>query len=92
MDLWIQLRTLTYEVPGSNALAATVLSLSKTPYPHCLVPQRGLKAVSSLIVFSKSDLLSYSLGKMNSNLKYLVMSKVGFGTNVYLCGHFRVRY
>ena len=46
---WIRRRTLTCEVPGSNPLAAAVVSLGKALYPHCLVLRRGLKAVGPLV-------------------------------------------
>ena len=42
---WIRPRTLNREVPGSNLLAAAVVSLGKALFPHCLVPQKGLKGI-----------------------------------------------
>ena len=46
---WIRPRTLNCEVPGSNLLAAAVVPLGKTHYPHCLGPRKGLKAVGPLV-------------------------------------------
>ena len=46
---WIRPQALDREVPGSNLLAAAVVPLGKTLYPHCLVPQKGLKAIALLI-------------------------------------------
>ena len=46
---WIRPRTLNHEVPGSNLLAAAVVPLGKALYPHCLVPQKGLKAGGPLV-------------------------------------------
>ena len=46
---WIRPQTLDREVPGSNLLAAAVVPLGKTLYPHCLVPRKGLKAVGPLV-------------------------------------------
>ena len=46
---WIRPRTLNQEVPGSNLLAAVVVLLGKALKPHCLVPQKGLKAVGPLV-------------------------------------------
>ena len=48
MAQWIRPWTLSREVPGSNLLAAAVVPLGKALYPHCLVPQKGLKAVGPL--------------------------------------------
>ena len=48
MAQWIRPQTLNREVPGSNMLSMAVVPLSKAIYPHCLVPQKGLKAVSPL--------------------------------------------
>ena len=50
MAQWIRPRTLNREVPGSNLMAAAVLPLGKTLYPHSLVPRKGLKAVDPLVV------------------------------------------
>ena len=49
MAQWIRLLALNREVPGSNLLAAAVVPLGKTLYPHCLVPWKGLKAVGPLV-------------------------------------------
>ena len=50
MAQWIRPWTLNHEVPGSNLLAAAVpVSMGKALYPHCLVPQKGLKAVGPLV-------------------------------------------
>ena len=49
MAQWIRPQTLDREVPGSNLLAAAVVPLGKTLYPHCLVPRKGLKAVGPLV-------------------------------------------
>ena len=49
MAQWIRVRTLNCEVPGSNLLAAAVVSLGKALYPHCLVPWKGLKAIAPLV-------------------------------------------
>ena len=48
MAQWIRPWTLNREVPGSNLQAVAVVSLGKALYPHCLVPQKGLKAVGFL--------------------------------------------
>ena len=40
--------TLTKWVVGSNPLPITVVPLGKALIPHCLVPQRGLKAIGPL--------------------------------------------
>ena len=50
MAQWIRPQTLNCEVPSSNLLAAAVVPLGKALYPHCLVPQKGLKAVGPLVV------------------------------------------
>ena len=50
MAQWIRPQTLNCEIPGLNLLAAAVVPLGKTLYPHCLVPRKGLKAVGSLVV------------------------------------------
>ena len=41
--------TLNREVPSSNLLAAAVVPLGKALYPHCLVPQKGLKAIGPMV-------------------------------------------
>ena len=46
---WIRPWTLNREVPGSNLLTAAVVPLAKAPYPHCLVPWKGLNAIGPLI-------------------------------------------
>ena len=51
---WIKSQTLNREVPGSNLLAATVVLLSKALYPHCLVPQKGHKAIGPLVACLKA--------------------------------------
>ena len=43
---WIEMWTFLQEVFCTNLPAATVESLGKALYPHCPVPQKGLKAVS----------------------------------------------
>ena len=48
MAHWIRPWPLSHEVPGSN-LAVAVVPLGKACYPHCLVPQKGLKAVGPLV-------------------------------------------
>ena len=48
MAQWIRPQILNGEVPGSNLLAAAVVPLGKALYPHCLVPQKGLKAIGPL--------------------------------------------
>ena len=48
---WIRPWTLNCEVPGSNQLAVAVVPLDKALYPHCLVPQKGLKAVGTLAAY-----------------------------------------
>ena len=45
MAQWIRPRTLNHEDSGLNLLAAAVVPLGKALYPHCLVPQKGLKAI-----------------------------------------------
>ena len=45
---WIRPRTLNREVPGLN-LASAVVPLGKALYPHCLVPQKGLKAIGPVV-------------------------------------------
>ena len=42
MAQWIRPWTLNRVVPGLNLLAAAVVPLGKAPYPHCIVPQKGL--------------------------------------------------
>ena len=44
-------KTLNREVPGSNLLVAAVVSLGKALYPHCPVPQKGLKAFGPLVAW-----------------------------------------
>ena len=46
---WIRPRNLNREVPGSHLLAAAVVPLGKTLYPHCLVRWKGLKALGPLV-------------------------------------------
>ena len=46
---WIGPLTLNCEVPGSNLLAVAGVSVGKAPYPHCLVPRKGLKAVGPIV-------------------------------------------
>ena len=46
---WIRPRILNREVPGSKLLAAALVPLGKALYPHCLVPQKGHKAISTLV-------------------------------------------
>ena len=46
---WVRQRTDIREVPGLNLLAAAVVLLGKTLYPHCPVPQKGLKAIAPLV-------------------------------------------
>ena len=38
MVQWIRPSTFNHKVSGSNLLAATVMPLGWTLYPHCLVP------------------------------------------------------
>ena len=45
MAQWIRPQTPNCAVPGSNLLAAAVVTLGKALHPHCLVPQKGFKAV-----------------------------------------------
>ena len=49
MTQWIRPQTLNREVPASN-LAEAIVPLGKALYPHCLVPQIGLKVVGPLVV------------------------------------------
>ena len=49
MAQWIRPQTLNHEILGSNLLTAAVVPLDKALYPHCLVPQKGLKAIGSLV-------------------------------------------
>ena len=49
MAQWIRPWTLNREVPSSYLLAAAVVPLGKALYPHCLVPQKGLKAYKQLV-------------------------------------------
>ena len=49
MAKWIRPWNINREVPGSNLLAAVVMPLGKALYPHCLVPQKGLKATGPLV-------------------------------------------
>ena len=49
MAQWITPQALNHEVSGSNLLAAAVVPLGKTIYPHCLVPRKGFKAVGPLV-------------------------------------------
>ena len=46
---WVRPCTLNHEIPGSNLLAAAVVPLDKALYSYCLVPQKGLKAVGTLV-------------------------------------------
>ena len=59
MAQWI--RTLILEVPGSNLLAVSVMLLGMTPYPHCLVPRRGLNAIGALVDYSQA---AFSISKI----------------------------
>ena len=45
MAQWIRPQTLNREVPGSNLLVGAIVPLDKALYHHCLVPQKGLKAI-----------------------------------------------
>ena len=54
---WLRLFTLNPEVPSSNLHVTAVVPLGKTQYPHCLVPQRGLEAISPLVAYSQAALL-----------------------------------
>ena len=51
MAQWIRPQTLNREVPGLNLLAAAVVPLGNALYPHCLVPQKALKAVGPLVAY-----------------------------------------
>ena len=46
---WIRPQTLNREVPGSNLQAAADVLLGNALHPHCLVPQKGLKAIGPLV-------------------------------------------
>ena len=47
---WIRLRTLNRKVSSlNNLLAWAVVPLGKALYYHCLVPRKGLKAVSQMV-------------------------------------------
>ena len=45
MAQWIRPWTANLEVPSLNLCAAAVVHLGKALYPHCLVPQKGLKVI-----------------------------------------------
>ena len=45
MAQWTRPQTLNHEDHGSNPLAASEVPLGKALYPHCLVPQKGLKVM-----------------------------------------------
>ena len=49
MAQWIRPWTLNCEFSGSDLLAVAVVPLGKALYPHCLVPQKGLKAMGLLV-------------------------------------------
>ena len=49
MAQWIRPWALNREVPGSNLMAAAVVLLGKSLYPHCLVPWKGLKPIGPLV-------------------------------------------
>ena len=51
---WIRPQTLNRDVPGLNMRAAAVVPLGKALYPHCLVPQKGLKAIGPLVACLKA--------------------------------------
>ena len=46
---WIRPQTLNREVPSSNLQGVAVVPFGKALYPHCLVPQKGLKAIGPLV-------------------------------------------
>ena len=49
--------------PGLNLLAAAVVPLGKVLYPHCLVPQKGLKAVGPWLLGLKQ--LAFLVARLN---------------------------
>ena len=57
MAQWIRPRTLNHEDPGSNLLAAAGVPLGKALYHHCLVHQKGLKAVGPLVACLNKQLV-----------------------------------
>ena len=65
---WVRPHTLNREVPGSNLLAAAVVSLDKALSSHCLVPRKGLKVVGPLIacLFKQLAFLVARLNKSKS--------------------------
>ena len=48
--IWDQRLFYTQEIPYWHLSVIAVAALSKTPYPYCLVPRKGLKAVGPLDV------------------------------------------
>ena len=71
--VWIRPQPLTYEVPGSNSLAAAVCALGKALCPHCLVPLRGLKAFGPLVTCLQSTcFLTGQVNKSNKNFFSIV--------------------
>ena len=70
---WIRPQTLNNEVPGSNPLAVAVVPLSKALYTHCLVPQKGLKAIGPLVAcLQAACFLSDQVKYKSSYTNYIV--------------------
>ena len=55
--------------PRSNLLAAAVVPLDKALYLHCLVPQKGLKAVGSLVACKQFAFLVARWNKSNYSIQ-----------------------
>ena len=62
---WIRPQALNHEVSGSNLLGVTVVPLGKALYPHCLVPQKGLKVIGAPGCLLISSLLSLIVTRWN---------------------------
>ena len=93
MAQWIRQRNHTCEVPGSNPLAAAVVSLAKTLYPHCLVLRRGLKAVGPLVTCLQA--ICFLSGqvkqiKSNQNLPFYFMTRLFSYLNILIIIGLRV--
>ena len=79
MAQWIRPRTLNSEDPGSNLLAVAAVPLVKALYPHCLVPQKGLKAVSPLVACF-----------LSGQVKWIKLGLYILNSQLFLCTVYRV--
>ena len=55
------------KILSSNPLGEAVVPLGKAFYPHCQVPQRGLKTIGPLIIYLQAACFLYK----NCKMKYL---------------------